>query len=230
MIRRSARAGLLTLILAVFVMVWGAAQPTLDQFSEALSPLALDDPGFVLEAIDIGLSTAGFPADNLLRVIDRLAPDPAASAEKERILRTLASALYDGLPIDDLITKTFEGLARRIPLPEIQRDLDQRLALLTELRDALYAVGIFSAPSGTTAVASALPTARFNQLLMNIADTVADYIDGGGSPLEGHAMYEEVRIRLMMLQGTVLQTEDVNLALERITPSDLTRAALAALS
>jgi len=230
MSRRSTRAVLSCLILTLLISTWSIAQPSLDQFSEALSALALDDPGFVLEAIDIGLSTTGFPADDLLRVIQRLAPDPTASAEKERILRTLASALYDGLPIDDLITKTFEGLARRIPLPEIQRDLAQRLAFLTELRDTLYAVGIFSAPSGTTAVASALPTVRFNQLLMNIADTVADYIDGGGSPLEGHAMYEEVRIRLLMLQGTVLETEDVGLALERITPSDLTRAALAALS
>ena len=216
-------------VLVLFVPAVGA-QTSLASFSEALSAIPLENPGYILGAIDVGLSQDGFPGTDVLRVIERLAGDTSPTNEKEEILRTLAQALHEGLPINDLVTKIFEGLARRIPLPEIERGLEQRLALLIELRDTLYAVGVFSAPAGAAAVASALPTARFNRLLMNIADAVADYIEGGGSPLEGHAMYEEVRIRLTMLQGSVLPIADVQVALERIAPSDLTRAALAALS
>jgi hypothetical protein len=207
-----------------------AAEVGLGDFGEALSTIRLENPGYILGALDLGLTQDGFPAEDVLEVIERLAGDPASPDEKEAILRVLAQALYEGLPIHDLVSKTFEGLARRIPLPDIQRGLEQRMALLIELRDLLYAVGIFSTPSGTETVPSALPEVRFNHLLMNITDAVADYIEGGGSPLEGHAMYEEVRLRLTMLAGSVLPPEDVRLALERIDPSDLTRAALAALT
>ena len=230
MTAQALRRNWLILGLLVLMAPVVSAQTALADFSEALSSIPLENPGFILSAIDVGLAQDGFPGPDVLRVIERLATDSSPTKDKETILRTLAEALHEGLPINDLVTKTFEGLARRIPLTEIERGLEQRLALLIELRDTLYAVGVFSAPAGAAAVASALPTARFNRLLMNIADAVADYIEGGGSPLEGHAMYEEVRIRLTMLQGTVLPIEDVQIALERIAASDLTRAALAALS
>jgi hypothetical protein len=139
--------------------------------------------------------------------------------------------MEEGLPVDNLITKGLEGLARGVPAQQIEQSLQQRLILLAETRDMLYAAGIFSvAPGSPQSVPTALPTPRFNLLLTHISDTIADYLEGGGSPFEGQTLYQEVRFRLTSLEGAILIAEDVDLVLKRIEPADLTRIALAAVT
>jgi len=207
--------------------VGGAAADASDLHRALMAiPLAAEDR--ILASFELGLRQDGFPADDLLRLIERLAAAPGAAAEKEALLLTLSRALEDGLPIDALLGKAFEGLARGVPLTVIDRGLSQRRTLLVEVRDLLYAKGVFGAPAGAAAVASALPILRFHALVSNIADALGDYLEGGGSPLEGHLLYREVRDRLTMLRGVTLVASDVDLVLPRIEPGDLTRIALAA--
>ena len=77
---------------------------------------------------------------------------------------------------------------------------------------------------------TAIPMPRFNQLLIHISEAIGEFLEGGGSPFEGHVLYQEVHNRLTMLQGVTLLAEDVELVLDRIEPSDLTQVALAAVS
>ena len=135
------------------------------------------------------------------------------------------------MPIESLISMAFEGLARGVPLQQIEQGLSERLVLLAETRDLLYSKGIFSVPSGSPqTIPTAIPMLRFNQLLIHISETIGEFLGGGGSPFEGHVMYQEVRNRLTLLQGVTLLSEDVALVLDRNEPSDLTQVALAAVS
>ncbi|MBU0596455.1 hypothetical protein KJ567_07215, partial [Candidatus Bipolaricaulota bacterium] len=59
---------------------------------------------------------------------------------------------------------------------------------------------------------------------------VGDHLEGGGSPFDGHVLFEQVRERLTALQGVTLLQADVELVLERIESTDLTHVALAAVS
>ena len=130
-----------------------------------------------------------------------------------------------------MLNEAFEGLARGVPLQLIERGLSVQLILLAETRDLLYSKGIFNMPAGSPqTVSTAIPMLRFNQLLIHVSETIGDFLEGGGSPFEGHVLYQEVHTRLTMLQGVTLLPEDVELVLERIGPSDLTQAALAAVS
>jgi len=222
-----------TIVLMLAALVVGAsvqAQVTVSDLSRSLTAIPLIEGERIVAAFAIGFTQEVFPAEQVLRFIDRLTSAPGNPAEKERLLMVLARAMEDGLPIDELVNQGFEGLARSIPLPDIERRLSQRLILLIEVRDLLYAVGVFSASPGAPAVPSALPSARFHPLVMHIADAVGDYLDGGGSPLEGHAIYQEVLLRLTTLQGVTLPMEDVQLVLDRIEPSELARVALSAVS
>ena len=231
MISRKALGLLVTILLVGLLMVGATAQIPLAEFDQALHAIPVSNPGFILSTIELGMTQPDYPAEQHLQLIERLANHPAPPFEKEAILLVLAHASEDGLPIEGLINKALEGLARGVPIQQIEQGLSSRVQLLAETRDLLYSKGIFSAPSGVPQSApTAIPTERFNQLLIHISEAIGDFLEGGGSPFEGHVLYQEVRNRLMMLQGVTLLLEDVELILDRIEPSDLTQVALAAVS
>jgi len=228
----SRKLGMFWIILILLSLAVGAsAQIPFMEYDQALYSIPVSNPDFILSTIELGMTQADFPAEPLLWLIDRLVSHPAPPFEKEAILLVLAHALEDGLPVESLINEAFEGLARGVPLQLIERGLSVQLILLAEIRDLLYSKGIFNMPAGSPqTVSTAIPMLRFNQLLIHVSETIGDFLEGGGSPFEGHVLYQEVHTRLTMLQGVTLLPEDVELVLERIGPSDLTQAALAAVS
>ncbi len=211
-----------------------AAQPAvpLSEFEHALYEIPVANDDRILEALQMGMKTAGFPTDEVFRLIERLLIVAATPTEKESMLLTITTAIEDGLPIDPLLNKAFEGLARSVPIAMLNQLLGQRTRLLAESRDLFYAKGIFQASPGTrtSAGSTALPVLRFDALLSNFGDAIGDYLEGGGSPLEGHLIYETMEMRLKMLRGVSLEPDDVDLVLLRVEPGDLTRIALAALT
>ncbi len=207
------------------------SQTSISDFEQTLSEICISDSGRCIAAIELGLAQTEFPSSEVLQFLDRLAVADTTILEKEALLLNIVIALEEGLPVDGLVTKGLEGFARGIALAEIQISLHQRLTLLTETRDLLYAKGIFSVAPGTPqSVPTALPTPRFNLLVNHVSDTIADYLDGGGSPFEGQTLYQEVRFRLLSLEGVTLLAEDVDLVVRRIEPADLTRVALSAVT
>lgn len=224
------KAGLTTLLL-VWLGTSAIAQISAPEFVQALRAIPVSDINRCVAAVELGLSQPDFPAAEVLQLIERLATTSYSAQEKEALLLNVVVAMEEGLPVEGLVTKGLEGLARGVPVPLIERSLHQRLILLAETRDLLYAKGVFSvAPGSPQSVPTALPTPRFNLLAIHISDTLADYLEGGGSPFEGQTLYQEVRFRLTSLEGVTLNAEDVDLVLKRIEPADLTRVALSAVT
>ena len=231
MIRSVRVRSLVTIAILLVLGVLAVAQTPQSRFEQALRAIPVTDIARPLAAFALGLSQPDFPAADVIQLVERLAATSYSVPEKEAVLTSIVVAMEEGLPVDGLVTKGLEGLARGIPVPQIARSLHQRLVLLAETRDLLYAKGIFSvAPGSPQSVPTALPTPRFNLLITHISDTIADYLEGGGSPFEGQTLLQEVRFRLTTLQGATLKAEDVELVLKRIGPADLTRVALAAVS
>lgn len=212
--------------------VGGAAQVTLADFQRVLSAIPVTSDGRILSALDRALRQDGFPAADVERLLERLLAAPATPAEKEAIVLTITSALEEGIPVDGLLNKAFEGLARGVSLGSLNQLLQQRLRILIGARDLLYAKGIFRASPGTStsAGASALPASRFDALLSQLGDALGDYLESGGSPHDAGLIEQNVEARLTMLRGSVLAPADVDLVLSRIGPEDLTRVVLAALN
>jgi len=228
--RRARWIGPVVLLLVALGLSAHAEIPLAD-YEAVLLAIPVSDLGHVLGAIEFGLSQPDFPAFETMQYLDRLAASRYSAQEREALLSDIVVALEEGLPIEGLVTKGLEGLARGVPAAGIQQSLHQRLVLLAETRDLLYAKGIFSvAPGSPQSVDTALPTPRFNLLVTHISDTIADYLEGGGSPFEGQTLMQEVRFRLTSLEGAILNATDVELVLKRIEPADLTRVALSAVS
>jgi hypothetical protein len=247
---RTRQIGLFLTVLLVGA-VGTMAQVSLTDFDQALATIPLAAHDRILAAIEVGLSQPGFPADGLLTLIHRIGPIPGSTEEKESILlmfaRTLeggqaidsllpkgfelASALEEGLPIEGVLLEALKGIAQGSPISVIAGGITQRLILLREVRDLLFSRGILRAsPGSPQTTPSALPEARFDQLVEQIADAVSDFLEGGGRPFEDEKMYELVSDRLHRLPTTIVRPEDVDLVLDRIAPPDLTQVALAALT
>lgn len=239
-------------LVALLAAVVGAiAEVPLDEFDRALRAMPLETHDRILAAIDAHLSSPGFPADELYALIERLATTVGPTAEKEAILlmlmraleselsldgflpagHDLAGAIEEGLSIEGIVLEALKGIAQRSPTAVIVAGITRRLTLLRDVRDLLFSREIFRTSIGSTQAApTALPAARFDELVVQIADAISDYLEGGGSPFDGAALYELVAVRLRRLPEAVVRPEDVDLVLDRIGPPDLTSVALNALS
>jgi len=200
------------------------AESAVADVTKALQALPLSRGEEILEAFKIGFDQGHLLPEETLRLVTRLAAVEGDPVEKERILLTLASVLAEGLPVKTLVDKALEGLARGKPLFHIGREVSRRAHLHTEVRDLLYAKGIFVATEGE-ATSPFLPPERFDLLVIHIADALGEYLEGYGSPLEGYLLEEVVRLRFSKLKGVVIPVGDVELVLARIKGGDLSRMA-----
>jgi len=201
------------------------AETTAADVEQALQALSLSQGEKILEAFKIGFVQGHLLPEETLRLVTRLTVAEGSPAEKEAILLTLASALMDDLPGKILVDKTLEGLSRGVPLSQIGQQVSIRARLLVEVRDLLYSKGILVATEGQAASSFLLP-ARFDLLVIHIADALGEYLEGGGSPLDGFLLEEVVHLRLSKLEGVVIPVDDVELVLARITAGDLSRVVL----
>ncbi len=231
--------GVTLLVGAVLLALGTAVSATSpEDVYRALSGLNLAHHDEIVQAFEIGFSLGRLHPDQMLRLVTRLAADEGTAADKEGILLTIAHALEDDLPVSLLVDKTEEGLARRIPLGIILNGavgetrilgLVQREQVLEAVRDLLYSKGIFCVSGKEQAVATSLPISRFDRIVTEIADVICDYTESGGSPFDGHIIYDKVRVRLetlSQLRKPPILPEDVVLVLERIEPGDLTNVIL----
>jgi len=225
---------LLVLSLLVLSPLLGSATSTVNDVQQALVSLIPTRASEIMSAFSLGFDQGRLNVPDTLHVIIRLRDYSGEQSDKEGILLTIAHALQDDLPAAMLIEKAEEGMARRIPLNVILNGvkgqprilgLTEREYLLSATRDTLYSKGIFSAPPGAKAAAQSLPLSRFDTLVSETADALADYVESGGSPLEGHLLYRQVSDRLTdlsNLKAPIVMPSDAQLVLERITPADLT--------
>jgi len=248
--RATRRLGFVVAILLI-ASAGAFSQASIGDFENALGSLQLQERTRIVAALEMGLEQPGFPAQDLLSLIQRLATIPGSSEEKETILLLfaralekgmsiaglmpvgfeLATALEEGLPIEGVLLEALKGIAQGTPISVIEASLKQRLTLLWEVRDLLFSRGVFRAPPGATPTApTSLPAARFDELVDQMADALSDYLEGGGGPFDGQTMYALVADRLGKLPESLVRATDVELVLSLIGPADLTRIALAALT
>ncbi|HDS29224.1 MAG TPA: hypothetical protein ENN96_01935 [Candidatus Acetothermia bacterium] len=205
------------------VAAGAAAQVTLAEYEEILREIPVTNREMALAALARGMAYDDFPAEPLMLLLNGVNTRLAPPEEKEALVLVLLQALHDDLPIQGLVSKGLEGLARGIPLPVIRTDLHGRRILLLETRAMLASQGIV-AQRGNEMISSqtAIPPLRLRQMLIEVSEPIADFLAGGGDPTEDYlVLYMDVANRLTSLRGIKLPAEDVILVLERMTSQDL---------
>jgi hypothetical protein len=230
---RISLVGVLVCVVAFVGFGVFSSQLTHEDVQRALMALTPENYQQLMGFFLLGFERGRMDVAATYRLINRLKAYEGEQDDKEQILMTIGQALQDDLPVRMLMENTEEGMARGAPLSLILRGaagqppilgLTQREYLLGATRDTLYIGRIFSAPPGVKAATQSLPAARFDLLVNEIADCLADYVESGRSPLEGHLLYKQVSERLTNLANLkvpIVPSSDVQLVLERITPADL---------
>lgn len=200
------------------------AETTSIDVEQELQSLGLQSAAEIMTAIETGFLQGRLTPDEMVSLLSNLAAYSGEKEDKEILLLTIARALEDdSLPVAMLIDKVEEGLARKVSLQTIRQMISWRASLLVEVRDLLYMNLIFTSSEYGQENYLVLPLPRFDFLVTQIADTLANYQESGRSPLEGYLIYQDMRTRLSMLQqNAIIPAEDVELILERIKPESLT--------
>lgn len=200
------------------------AETTSIDVEQELQSLGLQAAAEIMTAIETGFLQGRLTPEEMVSLLSNLAAYSGEKEDKEILLLTIARALKDdSLPVAMLIDKVEEGLARKVSLQTIRQMISGRASLLAEVRDLLYTNLIFTSSEYGQENCLVLPLPRFDFLVTQIADTLANYQESGRSPLEGYLIYQEMRTRLLMLQqNAIIPAEDVELILERIKPESLT--------
>ncbi len=221
--RRSIGRIAVSLTVLLLVSSWLApkafSQAPLEAVEELLRSASIPSTDRILAAFQLGISVETLSPDSALLVTDRLIQSSGLQSDKETVLVALATTLEQALPVERLIDKVIEGISRRVALSAIRFEIEVRARLQAGVRDLLFSKGIFVGGRGSGG--TALPQDRFDLLVMHIADALADYRGGGGSPLDYPSVYLAVQQRLTFLGGSVIPMADVDLALARIEPTEL---------
>ena len=229
------------IMVVAFILICTASYVTLGNTTtpndvyHALSGLALVHRAEIVHAFSTGFALGRLEPTRTLRLVNRLTVNQGKPADKEGILLTIAHALEDDLPVTLLIDKTEEGLARKVPLNVILNGsrnevpilgLVQREAALESVSHLLLRKNIFRATGKGHTGATSLPRARFDRIVTEIADVLCDYVEAGGSPINGYIIYQKAQTRLenmSKLKQPAILPGDAALVLGRIGPDDLSK-------
>lgn len=229
---------LFTLVLLALYPTLVSAGPTMNDVQQALVNLTPARSVEIMDAFSVGFEQGRLNISDTLHLINRLRDYPGEQVDKEGIVLAIAHALQDDLPAAMLMEKAEEGMARMVPLDVILNGvkgpprilgLTEREYLLSATKGTLYSKGIFASPPGEKAATESLPLPRFDTLVNEISDALADYVESGQSPMEGPLLYQQVSDRLndlSSLKAPIIPAGDARLVLERITPADLTSVVL----
>jgi hypothetical protein len=209
--------------------VGGVAQSTRESIASSLAELGLPSTARIESALLQGIEQARLTASTATRLLDLLTATAGTEQQMEALLLVIAATIEDELPAEALADKAIQGLTQGVSLVYITQEIDNRRRLQGAVRELLFAKGILSAPGEQRTAPNHLPQSAFDGLVTHIAGALGDRLEAGGSPFESAALYAAVSSRLTNLSGSVIPSQDVELALSRIVAEDLKNTVLTAI-
>ncbi|MFQ6090971.1 MAG: hypothetical protein ACE5LD_06000, partial [Candidatus Bipolaricaulia bacterium] len=121
----------------------------------------------------------------------------AAIELREQVLLTIAAALLEEVPVEMLVSKVEEGLARGRPMEEILAEIQERKATLEEVKALLeskgFKVGIELQLGAITVTLSFELT---GVVITDVAGALEDYVRNGNDPADSFAVRQAALLRL----------------------------------
>jgi len=197
--RKSILLGTLALLLLSWVTA--AAEPVTEQDVYNYIDQQLHVSAQVKEtlkaALKKGFADGRITPERALQFLQRIEATVASVELKEGVLLTIAFALLEDLPVEMLINKVEEGLAKGVTMDLILAEIQERFFTLREVKLLLdgkglkvnleIQVGLFSLKLSITLM---------DIVITDIAGALEDYVRGGGNPEDTKGVKEAVISRL----------------------------------
>ncbi len=170
-----------TLVLAALLawgvawLAWAATEQDvanlIDNMSISSAAKATVKSGFLR-----GIQDGRLSADGAFDFLQRVSTSGAPIADRETVLVAIASALLEDLPVEMLINKVVEGLARGLAMDVIAAEVVERRQTLGEVKALLNQKGATAANFAQTAVDAAIT---------DIATVLESHVRDGKDPNDG---------------------------------------------
>lgn len=151
----------------------------------------------LLEAFHRGFADQAITPARALQLLQRVNGSGAAIELREQVLLTIAAALLEEVPVEMLVSKVEEGLARGRPMEEILAEIGERKATLEEVKALLeskgFKVGI-ELRLGTVTLTLSFELAGV--VITDVAGALEDYVRNGNDPADSFAARQAVLLRL----------------------------------
>ena len=151
----------------------------------------------LLKAFQKGFEDGAITPERALRLLQRVNGSGASIELREQVLITIAEALLQEVPVEMLVSKVEEGLAKGRPMDEILAEIRERKATLEEVKALLESKGFKVGVE--LRIGSATITLSFEltgPVITDVAGALEDYVRNGNDPTDSFAVKQAVILRL----------------------------------
>lgn len=151
----------------------------------------------LLEAFKKGFQEGAITPERALKLLQRVNESGAPIPLREQVLLTIAEALLRSVPVEMLLSKVEEGLAKGRPMDEILWEIRERKATLEEVKALLEGKGfVVGLELQLGAVTVNLTFELAGKVITAVAEALEDYVRGGGDPADEIGVKQAVILRL----------------------------------
>ncbi|HED04319.1 MAG TPA: hypothetical protein ENI60_06090 [Candidatus Fraserbacteria bacterium] len=180
-------------------------------------PFSTADKNFLADSFQKGLKDGRLTPDQAMDLLQKVGLQNSAPIEQRKdVLVTIGQALVAGLPVEMLVSKAEEGVAKGVPMSEILKDIQERKTTLTQVK-ALFDKRQIR--SSTADRASSYTQASIDAAITDVASALEDYVRSGNDPNDASAVKDAVS-KTLKRDGR-LTAKLVNLIDEHLSEIDL---------
>lgn len=151
----------------------------------------------LLQAFQKGFKEGAIAPQRALQLLQRINGSGAAIELREQVLLTIAKALLEEVPVEMLMSKVEEGLARGQPMAEILAEIGERKATLEEVKALLEGKGFkIGLELRVGSVTLKLNIGLTGLVITDVAGALEDYVRDGNDPAASLAVKQAVSLRL----------------------------------
>jgi hypothetical protein len=202
-VREMRKALLIVLLLAIFSVpsVFAdqgqVAEQDVYNYINCCLEVSAQTKAILIEAFQKGFADGTITPEQALRLLQRVNGSGAQIGLREQVLLTIAEALLEEVPVEMLVRKVEEGLAKGRPMDEILAEIQERKATLEEVKALLESKGfVVGIELRVGAITITLSFELVGAVITDIAGALEDYVRNGNDPTDSFAVRQAVLLRL----------------------------------
>ncbi|MCR4404122.1 MAG: hypothetical protein NUW06_02315 [Candidatus Acetothermia bacterium] len=151
----------------------------------------------LLQAFHKGFEEGALAPERALSFLRRVNASGAPIELREQVLLTIADALLKSVPVEMLLSKVEEGLAKGRPMDEILAEIQERKLTLEGVKALFESKGFRAGIELQIGSATLTLSVELTGLVItDVAGALEDYVRSGKDPTDSFAVYQEVLLRL----------------------------------
>lgn len=161
-------------------------------------PFSTADKAFLSTSYKKGMDEGRLAPDLAMDLLQKVGVQSNAPVDQRRdVLMTIGQALLEELPVDMLISKAEEGVAKGVPMSGILQEIQERKATLEQVKALFEQRGVHS---NLTDRSSPYSQASIDAAITDVAGSLEDYVRGGNNPNDAPAVKAAV-LNTLKLDG-----------------------------